>query len=61
MRQGSKKGKSLNRKKKGSIIGRPLMQIDVNSSAALKEFQDLENEIGPTPAQGTAKKKKYLK
>lgn len=55
MRQGSKKGKSLNRK------GRPLMQIDVNSSAALKEFQDLENEIGPTPAQGTAKKKKYLK
>ena len=51
----------MNRKKKGSIIGRPLMQIDVNSSAALKEFQDLENEIGPTPAQGTAKKKKYLK
>jgi hypothetical protein len=55
LQQMSKKGKSLNRK------GRPLMQIDVNSSAALKEFQDLENQIGPALVQVTAKKKKYLK
>lgn len=55
MQQVGKKRKSLNRK------GRPLMQIDVNSSAMLKEFQDLENQIGPTTVQVTAKKKKYLK
>lgn len=55
LQQVSKKGKSVNRK------GRPLMQIDVNSSAVLKEFQDLESQIGQTLLQVTAKKKKYLK